>query len=73
MFRPGEHALIVDDVLTTGGSLVKAAEAAREQHLTVTHGLVVVDRSEQEGKTHLSQQNIRLLSILTLQDLMQKH
>lgn len=73
MFQPGEQALIVDDVLTTGGSLVKAAQAAREQHLTVTHGLVVVDRSEQEGKTHLSQQNIRLLSILTLQDLMQKH
>ena len=32
---PGERALIVDDVLTTGGSLIKAAEAARGAGLTV--------------------------------------
>ena len=38
--QSGEHALIVDDVLTTGGSILKAAEAARQQQLTVTHSLV---------------------------------
>lgn len=71
VIHPGDHAVVVDDVLTTGGSLLKAAEVARQQNLTVTHGLVVVDRSEPEAKTTLSQQHIQLLSILTLQDLIQ--
>lgn len=69
--HPGETALVVDDVLTTGGSLVKAAESARAQGLIVTHGLVVVDRSEDEGKNTLAQQGIQLLPLLTLDDLKQ--
>ena len=67
----GEQALIVDDVLTTGGSILKAAEAARQQHLTVTHSLVVVDRSDDQGASALSPQGIQLLPLLTLQDLTQ--
>ncbi|MEE9232751.1 MAG: orotate phosphoribosyltransferase [Nitrospirales bacterium] len=67
----GERALVVDDVLTTGGSILKAAESARSQGLHVTHALVVVDRSEQEGRDNLAQQGIQLLPILTLDDLKQ--
>ena len=67
--NPGERALIVDDVLTTGGSLIRAAEAARGAGLTVTHALVIVDRSEQEGAKILEQQGIQLLHLLTLDDL----
>ena len=66
---PGERALIVDDVLTTGGSLIKAADAARGAGLTVTHAMVIVDRSEQEGQKILQQQGIHLLHLLTLDDL----
>ena len=66
---PGEKALIVDDVLTTGASLIKAAEAAREAGLAVTHALVIVDRSEGEGKSNLESQGIQLLHLLTLDDL----
>jgi len=68
---PGERALVVDDVLTTGGSLLKAAESARAQGLIVTHGLVVVDRSENEGKSNLARMGIQLLPLLTLEDLKQ--
>ena len=68
-YSPGERALIVDDVLTTGGSLIKAAGAARGAGLTVTHALVIVDRSEQEGQKILQQQGIQLLHLLTLDDL----
>lgn len=66
---PGEKALIVDDVLTTGGSLIKASEAAREAGLAVTHALVIVDRSEGEGKANLESKGIQLLNLLTLDDL----
>ena len=66
---PGERALIVDDVLTTGGSLIKAADAARGAGLTVTHAMVIVDRSEREGQKVLQQHGIQLLHLLTLDDL----
>ena len=69
--RPGDHAVIVDDVLTSGGSLIKAITAARQAELTVTHALVIVDRKEQEGRAKVAQEGITCLSLLTIDDLMQ--
>lgn len=66
---PGEHALVVDDVLTTGSSLIKAADAARKAGLTVTHALVMVDRSAGKGISNLQSEGIELLHLLTLDDL----
>ncbi|UVT15900.1 MAG: orotate phosphoribosyltransferase [Nitrospira sp.] len=68
--HPGDRALIVDDVLTSGGSLLKATGVAREAHLKVDHALVIVDRQEQDGKTRLEREGVRILSLLTIQDLM---
>ncbi len=68
-FRPGERALIVDDVLTSGGSLLKAVAAARSAGLTVTHALVIVDRKEQEGRKTVEAEGLTLLSLLTVDDL----
>lgn len=68
-FNPGEKAVVVDDVLTTGGSLLKATEAARNQGLEVGHAFVIVDRSNNERQEHLTQQGLSLLSLITLDDL----
>ena len=67
--RSGDRAVIVDDVLTSGGSLLKAVAAARGAGLTVTHALVIVDREEQDGKRTVEQEGVELLSLLTIQDL----
>jgi orotate phosphoribosyltransferase len=45
----GKRVLMVDDVATTGGSVIKAIEAARAAGAIVDHSLVIVDR--QEGGT----------------------
>lgn len=68
--RPSDRALIVDDVLTSGGSLLKATGAAREAGLRVDHALVIVDRQEQDGRARVEREKVRLISLLTVQDLM---
>jgi orotate phosphoribosyltransferase len=68
--KAGDRALIVDDVLTSGGSVLKAITAAREAGLKVTDALVIVDRKEQEGRARVEQIGVRVQSLLTIDDLM---
>ncbi len=42
----GDRVVVVDDVVTTGGSTIKAIERAREQGLQVVAAVVLVDREE---------------------------
>jgi orotate phosphoribosyltransferase len=67
--RPGDRALIVDDVLTSGGSLLKAVAAARQAGLVVDQALVIVDRKEQDGRARVEQQGVKLITLLTIDDL----
>jgi len=66
----GDRALIVDDVLTSGGSVLKAITAARDAGLAVTDALVIVDRKEQEGRARIEQAGVKVTSLLTIDDLM---
>jgi orotate phosphoribosyltransferase len=43
---PGDRAVIVEDVTTTGGSALRAVAAAREFGLTIVKVLILVDREE---------------------------
>ena len=71
--RSGDRALIVDDVLTSGGSLLKAVAAARQQGLIVRYALVIVDRKEQEGRAKVEQEGVKVISLLTIDDLTAVH
>ncbi|MCP9470013.1 MAG: orotate phosphoribosyltransferase [Nitrospira sp.] len=66
--KEGSRALIVDDVLTSGGSILQAVEAARQAGLIVNYALVIVDREEQGGKQNLAQEGVELISLLTIKD-----
>ena len=67
--KPNDRVLVVDDVLTSGGSLLQALQAAKEANLHASHALVIVDRQEQEGKQKIEAQGVSLISLLTLDDL----
>ncbi len=67
--RAGDRAVIVDDVLTSGGSLLKAVTAARAAGLVVTEALVIVDRKEQDGRARVEAEGLTLISLLTIDDL----
>jgi orotate phosphoribosyltransferase len=49
----GEKVVVVDDVITTGGSTIKAIEAVQKLGLEVSKVVVLVDREEKNGKQNI--------------------
>ncbi|KUK04951.1 MAG: orotate phosphoribosyltransferase [Methanosarcinales archaeon] len=64
----GAQVVLVDDVATTGGSLLKAARALREEGHTVVGAMVLVDRGEGALEA-LEEEGIPLRSVFSLQDI----
>ncbi len=67
--EPGDRVVIVEDVVTTGGSTLRAIQAAREFGLTVVKVLILVDRQE-GGKEAVEQVIPQVQAVFTLADLM---
>ena len=65
---PKERIVIVDDVATSGSSVIKAVEAAKEAGFEVVKAVVVMDRGE-GAKDSLAKLNCPLFSIFTRKDL----
>lgn len=63
----GMHVVMVEDVTTTGGSVMKAIAAAREAGCTVDTVVTVVDRQE-GAAANLEKEGITLMPILTRAD-----
>jgi orotate phosphoribosyltransferase len=61
-------AVIVEDVVTSGGSALKAVDAAREFGLNVNRVVAVVDRLE-GGREAIEAAGLKLDSLVTVRDL----
>ncbi len=70
--RAGDKALIVDDVLTSGTSVLQAINGAREAGLEVTAAFVVVDRQEGQGREKIEAAHAPLVALFTLSELVGK-
>lgn len=64
-FEPGETVVVLDDVITTGHSKLKAIELLEKAGLIVKDIVVLIDR-EQGGREELAKDNYRLHNLLTL-------
>lgn len=63
------RVVIVDDVATTGGSILIAANEIRGRDAMVEAAVVVVDRGEGSSET-LMKNGVRLLSLVKLEELL---
>ena len=67
--QPGDRALIVDDVVTSGGSTIEAIRRSREFGLEVTHAVAIIDREEQNGRATIEAEGVSFAALCTLRDL----
>lgn len=68
--HPGDHVVIIDDVVTTGGSTIKAIKAAEDFGLVIDAAIVLVDRCEMNGRQNIEALGYPVYAILTIDDFM---
>lgn len=69
--EPGSEVILVDDVATTGSSLLDSVNILRENSLKVNEAIVIVDR-EEGARENLQKLNIKLCSIFSIKELQEK-
>jgi orotate phosphoribosyltransferase len=69
IYHPNDRALIMDDLLAGGGSILETALQLGEAGLKVGDAVVLLDR-QQGGRERLRRQGINLVSLLSLEVLM---
>ena len=67
-FAPGQKVAMLEDVVTTGGTLLKACERVRDAGLDIVAVLTVLDRQE-GGRENLAAAGYQLMPIFTRADL----
>lgn len=67
--RPGDRCLIVEDVVTTGSSVLETAEVLENEGLKITDAVVLMDR-EQGGSARLADSGITLHSVISVSRLL---
>ena len=65
--QPGERVVVVEDVVTTGGSSVQAIERAREYGLEVIGVIGIIDRLA-GGAENFAAAGVPYQSLLTIED-----
>lgn len=66
--KAGDKVIIIDDVVTTGASTIKAINVAREAGLIIVGVIALLDRCEQNGRQNIEALGYPFWSILTVRD-----
>ncbi|MCM8789432.1 MAG: orotate phosphoribosyltransferase [Candidatus Omnitrophica bacterium] len=66
--KKGSSVILVDDVATTGKSLIEAKDALEESGIKVSRAIVIVDRNEGAAE-NLRQSGIELVPIFNIRDI----
>lgn len=69
VFQPGDQVVVIDDLISTGGSKFEGIDKLKSSGLVVNDVVVLIDRSP-DGGVELSRQGFRLHAVLTLNHLL---
>jgi uridine monophosphate synthetase len=70
VYKVGQTCLVIDDLITTGGSKLETAEPFEKEGLKVKDFIVLVDR-EQGGKKQLEEKGYNLHSIILMSEVLE--
>jgi orotate phosphoribosyltransferase len=65
----GQNVLVIDDVITSGGSIIETISTVKAAGLQVSDAVVFIDR-EQGGKEILAEEGYKLHAVMTLRYLL---
>lgn len=68
-FKQGDHCAIIEDVVTSGSSILETVHSLRKEGLKVTEAFVVIDR-EQGGKKNIENHGIHIRSLYSVTTLL---
>lgn len=71
--KAGDHVVVVDDVITTGGSTIKAINACKDNGLVVVKAIALIDRQEKNGKENILQHVSDVEAIITKDEVMERY
>jgi uridine monophosphate synthetase len=69
-FAAGQIAVMLDDLISTGGTKVQSVQPLRDAGLQVSDILVLIDRSGGRGRAELAEHGLRLHSVMTLETML---
>ena len=70
VWEQGQRCVIVEDVITSGGSVADTVTVLRDHGMTVTHCVVLLDR-EQGGRANLEDMGVTVTCIMTISQVVQ--
>ncbi|KAK0093938.1 hypothetical protein PV326_012300 [Microctonus aethiopoides] len=68
-YKAGEKCIIIEDVITSGSSVLEVVKDLKHEGLIITEALVVMDR-EQGGRKNIENSGIKIKSLYTLTQLL---
>jgi uridine monophosphate synthetase len=68
-FKPGQHCLIIEDVVTSGTSIIETAKKLENVGLEIKDVVTLIDR-EESGEQALRKEGYKMHAILTLSDIL---
>ncbi|XP_012228432.1 uridine 5'-monophosphate synthase [Linepithema humile] len=69
VFMPGDNCVIIEDVITSGSSILETIDALKKEQLNVTEAYVIIDR-EQGGRQNLENHGFKVKSLFGTMQLM---
>lgn len=71
--KAGDRVVVVDDVITTGGSTLQAIAACRQSGLDIAGVVALVDRQEMDGRRKILQEAPNFTALVTRGEIMKKY